>query len=276
MKTILVATDLSERSDRAVRRALRLAGATGARCHVLNISDDSLPEDLAAQQREAAQSRLRRFLDAVPGGDKAKAEAVVGDAVPTLCDTATRLQADLVVLGLHRPRPILDALRETTMERLVRLLPQPVLLVRDPADHDYSSVVTAVSFSPACAAALRAARIVAPQARITAFHAIHIPFAGLTGEGPGSGVAHQMQAEAEAARKDWMRTEDLSPDLAQVTMLTDGLNETLSRQLRAAEADLVALGAHTRSRYLAGGLGGFTGSLIRHPPTDILIAQPAR
>lgn len=276
MKTILVSTDLSERSDRAVRRALRIAGATGAKCHVLYVCDDSLPEDICASLRSTAEARLRQFLDgATVGGKSAEALCEVGDPVSTVCDTAARLNADLVVLGLHRPRPFLDALRETTMERLVRLLRQPVLLVRDPADHDYRSIVAAISFSPACAAALRAAHAIAPHAGISAFHAIHIPFAGLTGEGPGSDTARYMVKEAETAREAWIRAESLPPELSGVTMITDGLNAAFTRQIEASKADLIALGAHTRSSYLANGLGGFAASLIRHPPADLLIARPA-
>lgn len=276
MQTILVTTDLSERADRAVSRALRLAASTGADCHVLFVSDDNLPQDLAATLRDKGESRLRRFLDAAPHGRRAKVIASLGDPVPTICDTAAALNADLVVLGLHRPRPFLDALRETTMERLVRHLPQPVLLVRDPADHDYRSVLAAVSFSPACASALRAARAIAPEARISGFHAIHIPFVGLTGEGPGSATARQMLHEAETARNEWTRSEDLPPELAEVTMITDGITQAFERQLVAKEADLVALGAHTRSHYLANGLGSFAAALIRNPPTDLLIARPRR
>lgn len=277
MKKILVATDLSERSDRAVLRALRLAEVTGAECHALFAADDTLPQDLARTLVNEADLRLRRFLDAAPGGGaKAQGTAVLGDPVATICDKAAELGAGLVVLGLHRPRPFLDALRETTMERLVRLLPLPVLLVRDPADHEYQGVLAAVSFSPACAAALRAARRVAPSARLAAFHAILVPFGGLTGEGPGGAMARQMTREAEAAREAWARSEAVPAELAEVEMITGSLGQVFERQLRATGADLVALGAHTRSLYLASSLGSFTAELIRNPPADLLIARPAR
>ncbi|MDH3262397.1 MAG: universal stress protein [Paracoccaceae bacterium] len=277
MKKILVATDLSERSDRAVRRALRLAALSGAECHVLFVVDDSLPQDIAQTLLKDAGLRLRRFLDAAPGGGAAAQDtAVLGDPITTVCDKAAELGADLVVLGLHRPRPFLDALRETTMERLVRLLRLPVLLVRDPADHDYQSVLAAVSFSPACAAALRAARWVAPSARISAFHANLIPFAGFTGEGPGSATARQMAREAEAACEEWAGSEALPADLAEVEIVTGSLGQVFERQLRTTGADLVALGAHTRSVYLASSLGSFAAELIRNPPTDLLIARRVR
>lgn len=273
MKTILVATDLSERSDRAVRRALRLAASSGAECHALYVADDDLPQDIADTLRAKAEERLRRLLDAAPGGAEARCHALVGDPVATIRDRAAGIGADLVVLGLHRPRPFLDALRETTMERLTRLLPQPVLLVRDPADHDYASVLAPVSLSPSCAAALRAARALAPEARLSAFHAIYVPYGGLTGEGPGGTMARQMRREAEAARTEWAAAAGLEGDLAEVTMITGSLRQVFDRRLEATGADLAALGADTRTLYLASGLGSFIAEMIRNPPTDLLLAR---
>lgn len=276
MKNILVATDISERSDRAVQRALKLAAASGAECHALFVADDSLPGDIAEPMRAEVEARLRRILDAAPVGEAARAIALVGDPVAAICDHAAAIGADLVVLGLHRPRPFLDALRETTMERLVRLLPQPVLLVRDPADHDYRKVLVPVSLSPACASALRAARAVAPDAKLHAFHAIHVPYGGLTGESKDGAMARAMRREAEAARAEWSAAGALPKDMAEVDLISGSLRQILERKLQATGADLVALGAHTRNLYLASGLGTFTAEMIRNPPTDLLIARPRR
>ncbi|AZQ69050.1 universal stress protein [Silicimonas algicola] len=57
MKHIVVATDMSERSDRALARALSLARETGARCTVTSVVEDALPEDLANQLCESTHAR---------------------------------------------------------------------------------------------------------------------------------------------------------------------------------------------------------------------------
>ncbi|MCH2075374.1 MAG: universal stress protein [Rhodobacteraceae bacterium] len=66
--TITVATDLSERSDRAVRRAADLARTYGASLTVLNIVDADLPDDLeeimVAKTRERPQASSRRSIRA--------------------------------------------------------------------------------------------------------------------------------------------------------------------------------------------------------------------
>jgi universal stress protein E len=48
MKRILVATDLSERSRLALRRALSLARQFGAELTILHVVDDERPEGFAA------------------------------------------------------------------------------------------------------------------------------------------------------------------------------------------------------------------------------------
>lgn len=274
MKAILVATDLSERSDRAVKRAIRIARDHGAQCHVLHVVDDAIPGDMADKQRADAEARLGRFLAHEDAGDFAKPSVVVGDPLNEIPAEARTVGADLVVLGLHRRRPILDALRETTMERLVRLLDAPVLIVRDPADHAYGTILAPVSFSTACATALKAARGLSPEAKIAAFHAIHLPFSGLTGEQPGGPMDRALTEEAEIMRAKWCDTQGLPEDLCQVTPVSGSFYEMVSSQVEAMKPDLIAIGAHTRSGIALHSLGGFTASLMRNPPTDLLVARP--
>lgn len=274
MKTFVVATDLSERSDRAVRRAIRLARKHDAACHVLHVVDVALPADMAEGLRAEVETRLRRFVDAQPGGTAAKVAAVTGDPLVTIAQEARRLEADIVLFGLHRSRPFLDNLRETTVERMVRMSRRPALLVRDPADHDYARILAPVSFSGACATALSAARRLAPQAEISAVHAVYLPFAGLTREHPGGAMDTELTAEAEATRGEWCTAQGLPEELCVVTPISGSLGEVIDRHIRSFKPDMIALGAHTRSRFSTHSLGSFAAALLHDPPTDILLAHP--
>jgi hypothetical protein len=98
----------------------------------------------------------------------------------------------------------------------------------------------------------------------------------LTGEGPGSATARQMTSEAESAREAWVHSESLPEELAEVDTIAGSLGRVLEHQLRTTKAELVALGGHTRSLYLASSLGSFTAGLIRDPPVDLPIARPVR
>jgi nucleotide-binding universal stress UspA family protein len=273
MKSILVASDLSERSDRAVRRAIRLAREHGATCHVLHVIDQELPADLASRWREDAGTRLARFIEGLDTeGVEVSHEERVGDLLVAIPELVSDRDVDLVVLGLHRRRAFLDRLRETTMERLVRLLRKPVLLVREPAGHSYETVLAPVSFSPACTAACRAARAVAPKARLHAFHSIPMPYSGLTGEKSGGAMSRALIAEAEAVRADWLAQDgpDLTPE--QIELETGPLREVMASQLAKVRPDLIAIGAHTRFALAPHLLGSFAAELVRDAPADLLIA----
>jgi nucleotide-binding universal stress UspA family protein len=274
MTRILVASDLSERSDRAVQRALRLSRMLDAQCHVVTVVDDELPADLAETMRGRAADRLAGQVAALDARATAEVTAILGDPSETIPAHAARIGASLLVVGLHRPRPFLDTLRETTMERLVCLSGVPVLLVCRPADRDYAKVLALVSFSPACAAAVRAAALLAPGVRPDGIHAVHIPFAGLTGDGPGSSMAQAVTAEAERAAADWRARHGIGTEDLDLSLIAESLTRLLQRKLAGTGYDLLAIGAHTRSGPALHGLGGFAAELIRRPPTDLLIARP--
>lgn len=274
MNVFLAATDLSERSDRAVRRALRLARAHHAACHVLHVVDEALPPDMAGRLRNEAEAWLARFVAAEPDGSSATCSAVIGDPVAAIAEAARRLDAGIVVFGLHRPRTFLDTLRETSVERMVRLVARPALLVRDPADHDYARILAPVSFSPACAKALSAARDLAPKAEIAGIHAVHLPFEAMTFDHPGGSMERALIREAEATRTEWCAAQGLADELCAVSPVTGSLGEVIDRRIRSFKPDLIALGVHTRNRLAPHTVGSFAAALLRDPPTDILLAHP--
>lgn len=273
MRVILVASDLSERSDRAVRRGVRLAAARGAACHILHVVDEDLPAQMAGQFRASATEVLAQTVASLDGGDRVTADAVIGDPVRAIAEEAEARAADLVVFGTHRPRIFLDMLRETTVERMVRLVAPPALVVRDPVNEDYARVLAPVSFSHACAKALRTAHDLVPDAEISAFHAVHLPFTGFTHEKPGGQMDREMTAEVEDVRREWCKAQALPDALCDVAPVTGSLGEILGERVQTFKPDLIALGAHTRGRLAARTLGSFAAEMVRHPPTDLLIAD---
>jgi nucleotide-binding universal stress UspA family protein len=218
-------------------------------------------------------ARLAQFVKAVAApGQIVTSAAVAGDPQEVLLGLAEELDAGLVVLGLHRKRPLLDLVRDSTMVRIVRASRRPVLLVKDLANQDYAKVLVPVSFSPACAAALRTARTIAPNAEMRSFHAVPVPFAGLTGDGPGSALAKDLCAEAAQERDLWLAGLGLEGALPEIEIISGGRSVTLER-LAAIKPDLVVVGAHTRSGFLPNVLGSFVTDLIHSPPCDLLVSR---
>lgn len=275
MTTYLVATDLSERGDRAVQRAFDLAARNGAELVLTSIVDDTLPSDITERLAEEIAARLARMAAAAAGagGVTHRVAVRIGDPADAIAALASEEEAALLILGLHRLRPLLDAMRDTTMQRVARMSPCPVLLVRDPVDGPYASVVAAIDFSPAAAAAVRMAARVAPQATIRPVHAMHVPYKGLMARSGTAADYAPFRHEAEAARDDWLAVEMLPEGLPEVEIAEGSVGDVLARALKGG-ATLLALGTHARSGLYGFLAGSHCTELMRDPPCDLLIVRP--
>lgn len=275
MKTALVATDLSTRSDRAVARAFSIAKETGARLVVITVIDEDLPEEIGQRFVQDARAKLETFCAAQPGAAETPYEtrAIIGDPQRDLHALAEEIDASLVVLGLHRRRPLRDLLSGTTMERLVRASRKPVLLVRDPMDHPYRKAIVATDLSPAGAAAARAAAMVAPDAAIKVFHAYHVPFKGLTGPEGDEALHGPYRDEAQRELDAWSAAAALPASAGAPELVEGSVHEAVARKLAGERPDLLAIGAHGRSALSPTLLGSFTEELLRDPPCDLLVVR---
>lgn len=275
LQHLLVATDLSPRADRAVARAFDLAGRLGAQLTVLSVIDEALPEEMTKQMKAMAEARLERFAASRKGAEAVRHETrvLIGDPVGAISAAAATEQADLLVLGLHRPRPFLDILRETTMERIVRLQDCPVLLVTEPADHPYATVLAALDFAPASTHALSLAAEMAPEAALHGLHAVHVPYKGFSPAAGAAGSSAPFLREARDSYHLWRDQAPLPDRLGEVELI-EGAVEGVVR-MRAAQlgCDLLCLGAHGRVGSAPALLGSLTNDLIRTPPCDLLIAR---
>jgi nucleotide-binding universal stress UspA family protein len=282
MKTIAVATDLSMRADRAVARAWRLADEHDATLYVFSVVDDTLPEDLGETVAAETQARLIQFCEAQTGADKVTWHAQILRGAPdeALATAAKSYDTDLMVLGLHRRRPFMDLIFETTMERLTRSLGCPVLIVRDPADHAYTSVLGALDFAPASTEALRIARRLAPTASLHAAHAVQVPYAGMVASPGLTGALPPMIDPApfmEAAVQQKYTWLDANPDLSDLTEISieEGTAQVVIGHKRTAlKPDLITLGTHGRALPVPWLMGGFATDMMRDPPCDLLIVPP--
>jgi nucleotide-binding universal stress UspA family protein len=259
-----------------MRRALLLARALGARLDVVHVIDDDLPADLAAEKRRVAEQALTRALAGPEAAGVETGIAVLeGHPAAVIAREAEARDALLVITGQHRARPFLDMLRETTVERMVRAIARPVLLVAAPAEAPYAKVLVPVAFSPACATAVRMARDIAPGATMHLFHAVHVPFAGLMDASGQRDVTRTVLADDATACDRWQSDHHLPADLAQPEIVAGGFGTLMADRVARLRPDLIALGAHTRSGLSLFTLGGTAAELLRDPPCDLLLARPA-
>lgn len=134
---ILVPTDFSEASGRALELALAIAERLGSRVTLVHAYE--LPVAYGEGiywPIEPIELEAKRALDAALTAVKARcpdADAVLvrGPAWEQALEVARERGADLIVMGTHGRRGVSRALLGSQAERVVRLSPVPVLTVSE-------------------------------------------------------------------------------------------------------------------------------------------------
>jgi len=139
----LVPVDFSEYANQAVEYAIGLASKLGARLTLLHVIQ-SLPlagidmgvtlpyayiQDLEAEITNSMQAYLERVTAAGLEGEIA---VVHGVPFQEILETAKTQQVDLIVMGTHGRTGLQHVLLGSVAEKVVRLAPCPVLVVRQP------------------------------------------------------------------------------------------------------------------------------------------------
>lgn len=277
IERILLATDLSARSDRALERAMQMARDLGAKLTILHVIDGDLPSAVAFLQEKAAQQHLSDHLKKA-GADESLSisiETATGRAYLEIGACAKKHAADLIVIGVHRENILADMFRGTTAERVIRAGPLPVLMVQNPVLRPYRRLLVGVDFSVHSRRAVEVSARLVPDGEIHLLHAFSVPFAGfMSGE-----VSRRQVSEGQQAAFEAMIAEELAVFLGTLgdkapklhTHLQEGMvREVITQQVQRLEPDLLTIGTHGRSGVAHALLGSVAEDLLRDPPCDVL------
>ncbi|PWJ19307.1 universal stress protein [Jannaschia seohaensis] len=276
MEKILVATDLSARSDRAVLRAAQLAGAKGAALRIVHVVDDDLPAAMLQTRTEEVTDALEAMVAQTPALSELSPEISIeaGHIDVLLPKVAAEYGADLLVVGGHRNRGMAELLGTPTLVRLVRGTELPVLVVTGRPEAPYAAVSVAWDFSPAARIAGLTARALAPDAALTLVHAWVEPYGG-------SPYGIDAAATMPAAMRQRLETK-IAGDAAELggdpvpgqVIVIGPPGHVLRRRAVDGEADLLALGRHARSGLARFLLGATAEDVALTADCDVLIAPP--
>lgn len=292
---VIAATDRTHRSAHVIDRAAAMAGMLDARLILAHVEatppaagpQGEMPATVRKrplgglgrklkkaittaeplQTLEALESHLHRVQP-----DAQMQQLRGNDVAGELAALAGRERAALVVLGLHRERRVLDALRLTTMERIVLAAPVPVLIAHQPSEHPYRQVLALTDFSPGSAAALRMAVRLAPEARFHAVCALPPSLPLVTAVAGADTPPDDTLTQAEMMRAAFLALPGLPDFVAPPVLVPGGVHEVLEFRRTELGADLICIGTHSGRE--PGRLGHYARDLMRAPPTDLLIAKP--
>lgn len=267
-KPILVATDLSARSDRAVDRATLLARQWGVRLIVLHALESG--SRLEAKP-ELAEEAIRAVLPD-PTADVGIIPAI-GSAPTMIAEAAAQADCGLVVTGVARFNHVGDYLTGTAVDHVVRHATAPVLVVKQRPHKPYASILVATDYSSCSRHALLAAARLFPEATLHLVHAYQVPYESWL----GSEAAKQEVTETAQAELDVFVQDAAIPDSVRSRLSARlGYGECQAAVRAAADevgADLVVLGTHGRSGFMPAVIGSIAASLLRCLPQDTLMVR---
>ena len=266
--TIIIASDLTARSDRATDRALLLAKERGAPLVLLHVVEGEW-SDVALEQRAA------EAVEMVLESDADEAEVIVrrGNVQREIMELADARSAALIVTGVARFNNVRDFFLGTAVDHIVRHSKVPVLVVKRRAGLPYRRLLVATDFSPCSELALVAAAGLFPLTSLTLWHNCHAAFEALLDKEETTAFVRQ-QAEEDMRR--FVASADIDDETRSnlQTLITVGeLESSAERALREGEQDLLVLGTHGRGGFAQATIGSWAAQLLNDIACDVLMVR---
>lgn len=261
---ILIAHDLRDTADMALCRATQLARQHGAKLTMLHVLD---PSQSSEQHEQAHQALDRSLTQYAPPGSELR--LLSGKPSEVVLQQLQELGCDLLVLGAHHQRH--DFFSGTSLDRIARNCPVPLLLVARDDFQPYQRALAAIDFSLcACSALGQGYRLLPESAELHALHVFE----------PDKGTPEQVDAQLRIQRAliDQLLEDEAQnlpahgPKLSH-SIMQDGILRTLQEQLKIRRSELLVLGSHGRSALSQALLGSLAQHFLHRAPCDILVVR---
>lgn len=285
MKNILLATDLASETDRALERAIRLASTMEANLHILHVC---APYAFSSSSQTASASKLeaRWSLEKYLSGNQLlrglqPSISVIESREPfiEIIKLAENIDAELIVMGMHGKSKLRDLFVGTTIERVLRKGARPVLMVKDKPHEDYTRLLVGTDFSAGSSQALQVALKLLPSGTLHLVHSYEIPdtyigdkISQYAGDVIVTTARGKLEKFVQEHSKVLQRFAD-QPQNIQYRVIQGEAFRSLSHEAAEFNADLIAIGVHSRESFLPYRIGGTARDVLITPPCDVLIAN---
>jgi nucleotide-binding universal stress UspA family protein len=283
MKEIMFATDFSERSDRALRRAVILARAHDAVLEIVHVVDDDRPRRIVDHEVNGARQLLGELARSLKDldGVSCSTQIVQDDPFAGIVKAVAKATPDLLVIGPHRRQILRDAFIGTTAERTIRTAPCPVLMVNGPPVGPWRHVLQTTDLSETAERALKrfiglGLGVGARSSVLTVFDAPALRLA----------MSDSMGKEGQEDYLNDLRTDARQSLAAFIARLGIGQAEKVVRPeettvaneiLMAAEelkADLIVVATSGKGAVARMVLGSVAGQVLKDARCDVLAIPP--
>lgn len=266
---IVVATDLSARSDRATDRAFLIGREQSRPVVVVHVIEE---KDVDAEDVARWERQVRETLP----DSSADAEIVLTTGSPPgeIARIGNERGAGLLVTGVARLNSLRDYILGTAVDHIVRHATMPVLVVKQRAHRPYRLLVAGTDFSEASREGVLAASRLFPDGRIEVLHAYHVPFESWS----NSEQVRQDHQDAARAELDRFLAH---PDLASITagrlsgrVAYGGIEAVVTDTIEEFAPDLLVLGTHGESGFRHATIGSTANELLSCTAIDTLMVPP--
>lgn len=268
---IVLATDLSPCSNRALGRAAQLAEKWNANLVSLTVIDPTSVSDPATAWEQALHA-ARQKIDNALVERKIKVTVQVtcnGDSVSAIRNMACTAESSLVVIGTEQAEASGQFLPGSMVESLASTLTQPLLVVRSLPEKTYQRIVVATNFTTTSDHALKIAQGFFPEHPPTLFHAHEIELGDLLSDIPHERIAHDPRQKKDT---ESLTASNYPPHLQPVSVFMYGAaEEVLDRFATQHQIDLVVIGAGSKSGINKLLLGNTARRLLGRLSCDVLV-----
>lgn len=289
IQRIVVATSLSEPSDRVLRAADAMARQCGAELHIFHSvlppmgyysagmgMTVAYPQAVDNNEKWGRLQVLEQLARVGIAEDAHTLHVEVGTPHRTLLELAAELKADLLVVGASES--FAPTVLGSTADRVLRKSTCPVLVIKGDLELSPSRVLAPVDLSDLCEDSLRHGLQVLQQVRDGVAPQVEALFVVSPVDRD-----HSMQFTPEQI--DRFADEELGRFLERlgdtygatmVPVLCSGQpRQEILQRLEDEPAGLVLMGTHGRSGFERLLLGSVTSEIVTRTPTSILVVPPA-
>jgi nucleotide-binding universal stress UspA family protein len=194
-----------------------------------------------------------------------------GEPSETLLEIAAREACDLIVTGMARQESLERTILGSTITRLVRRSPSPLLMVQNRGAKPYRRITVATDFSDASFQALLTAGAFFPECSVALFHAYDIPFAGFITD---RDFSHDLEALEREVTAKVLGDERIDPALRKriTVVIEHGAPEALLDEfVEHQQLDLTVIGSNGRGAVFDALIGSTAKRLVETLEGDLLI-----
>lgn len=287
-RSILLATDLSGRCDRALDRAVLLARHWNARLVAMTVVEPDATVPPPGSRLETPDWYMEedpvrvatRHLARDAGAEDVHASMRVeqGHVGRNLLRVAEEEGCSLIVTGVARHEVFGRMALGSTVDWLVRHSHRPVLVVRSRARSEYLSLVAASDWSPSSQHALESAAGLFPQAGVSVLHGFDVPFLGMLDSNRASAI-RQTREQALADGRAFLGGLGLPSGAGEASGLVVEHGDParlLRLYARQYETDLAVVGTHGRSALFDVVIGSVAKRILEQAPIDVLVVRDPR